>query len=201
MNTTTKQINFISGETRFLIQWAMGKVIFLMVITMVAGLIAVHLMQERAIDNYGGRIMESETDFAGLTGQQMEMLEIIGSAEKISERKTDLEVTGKIVTDYRNTRVIWSSVIADIVENAGREMWFEKLEVYDDHKKLRDKTVLRVKKIEIEGRAFSQENIADFIGFIEDYPLFQKIVLAGSAREDYGGRIVYRFLVIGEVGL
>ncbi|MBU8923381.1 MAG: hypothetical protein KOO63_16310 [Bacteroidales bacterium] len=200
MIATTKQINLIPAETRFLIQWTLSRAIVPMTLALITGLVAVHLMQERTINNYAGRIMESERDLEALTGQQMAILEIIGSIEKISDRKSELEVIREIVTDHRNTSIIWSSVIADMVENAGKEMWFEKLEVYDDRRKLKDKTVSKVKMFEIEGRSFSQGSIADFVGFIEDYKLLQKVVLAGSVQEVYGERTVYRFLVIGEVG-
>ena len=83
MSTTTKQINLIPLETRFLVQWTLKRAAFLMVLTMIAGLVAVHLMQERTINNYAAKIMESEKDFAALSAQQVEMMEIIGSAEKI----------------------------------------------------------------------------------------------------------------------
>ncbi len=199
MSSTTKQINLIPVETRFLVQWTLKRSAFLMVLAMIVGLVSVHLMQERTINNYATKIMESEKDFAALSAQQVEMMEIIGSSEKIIGQKDTLEVIRGILADYQNTSVYWSSVIGDIVENTGRAMWFENLEVYDDQKRLKDKTMSRTKRIDIGGRSFSQDSIAEFIGFMEGYSLFKEIVLVESVKEVYGERTVFRFLMTAEV--
>ncbi len=193
-----ENINLIPADRIFLLRWNGRRILVFFVSAAIIGLSGLYLIQEHSLKVFRGRMTADEQILAGLKVRQSQMSEILAGIGNITDRKNDMHTARDIVRQYLKGRVIWSSVISDLTAAAGRDIWLDDMQVLEaaggdnnDRKKILE--------LKLEGWSLTPRELAGLVTFMEEYPLFDKVALAGCELEMHGGRRCYRFEIDCEV--
>lgn len=125
------------------------------------------------------RIAEKKTEIAEAQKQIDELAQVIAEVNEYKAKKTELEGKIKIINDLKLNQRGPVRVMDDISRALPELLWLDRLR-------------MDASTIEIEGRAFNTNAVANFMDNLEKVPQFGEPI-PKNAQEQAGG--VYKFLI------
>ena len=116
---------------------------------------------------------------------------IQASLKHTEERNKDIEKRMKVVGSIVSSKIYWSEILRRITLLIPEDLWFTSLSSYNLEDESSNKATIM--GIKINGTAFSNRHIAQFIFSLENSSIFENIFLTYSAKRTLSERDFFDF--------
>ncbi len=193
------ELNLIPVDIRFVTRWTRRRIILVVAIPFLVAVAVTTAVQLRAVSVYSARLRGSDVELDRLMSKRREMTEIIKEVERISQRSGDLTRMVSIMDSYISNRILWSEVIQDLSNENLPGLCLASVQIVEDADTEESEDASFRKKLTLSGSTVNTRSMAGLLSFMEDYPLFNNVMLYEGELEVAGGRDVYRFTITCEV--